>query len=83
MKMKFLVLIFFIFTCTVNAVEYKSAKVTRNEHVVGSNIQTGTFTTKLDHFRPQDPRTVEMVSFDESITLSQQINKIRRSKIVK
>lgn len=62
MKMKFLSLIFIIFASSVVSAEYKSVKVTSNEYVIGSNIQTGTFTTKVDHFRPQDPRTVEMVS---------------------
>lgn len=64
-KMKLLVLIFIIIASKAIDAEYKSVKVTRNEHVVGSNIHTGTFITKLDHFRPQDPRTVEMVSFSE------------------
>lgn len=61
-EMKLLVLFFIIFAWNAVLAEYKSAKVTRNEHVVGSNIQTGTFATKIDHFRPQDPRTFEMVS---------------------
>lgn len=61
-KMKLLVLIFIINASNAVLAEFKSVKVTRNEHVVGSNIQTGTFITRVDHFRPQDPRTVEMVS---------------------
>lgn len=61
-EMKLLVLFFIILAWNAVLAEYKSAKVTRNKYVVGSNIQTGTFTTKIDHFRPQDPRTFEMVS---------------------
>lgn len=62
MEMKLLVLIFIIFAWNEVLAEYKSVKVTRNENVVDSNIQTGTFVTRVDHFRPQDPRKVEMVS---------------------
>ncbi len=62
MEMKFVVVIFIIFNWNVVNAQYKSPRVTTIEHVADSNIQSGTFTTKLDHFRPQDSRTVDMVS---------------------
>lgn len=62
MKMKLLVLIIIIVAWNGVLAQYKSMKLARDEHVFGSNIQTGTFLTRVDHFRPQDPRTVEMVS---------------------
>lgn len=59
--MKLLVLIFTLFAWNSVLAEYRSVKSFKNKHDVGSNIQSGTFVTKLDHFRPQDPQTVEMV----------------------
>lgn len=60
--MKLLGLIFTLIAWNSVSGEYKSVKaVIKNEFVLRSNIQTGTFVTKVDHFRPQDPRTVEMV----------------------
>lgn len=63
--MKLLVLISLTLFSHVVAEEFKSAKVTRDENFVRANIQSGTFVTQLDHFRPQDARTVEMVGVIE------------------
>lgn len=59
----FLVSTLVLFSCNAAFAQYENAKVSGNERIgVGANIQSGTFITRIDHFRPQDPRTVEMVS---------------------
>lgn len=60
--MKLLVFVSLILILGTVVAQFKSAKVTENVNVAHSDIQSGTFVTKLDHFRPQDARTVEMVS---------------------
>lgn len=49
-------------TASAESSEFYSKKFEHQTPTVRSNIFVGNFTVKLDHFRAQDPRTVQFVS---------------------